>query len=342
VEDFQIDFSLENFEETEDKFIFTAKSITKDFVCEKGLKRLASDSPGKHLVWRHEHPIIPKYKSTHIFGRVLESNVEDGYIVSRYEAYKHTTDHKKAIEDIKLRKKIEKPLSISMRYRQYGKENPTHFDVLEHSLTPTPACKECVVIDIQNERDKMDKEQIEKRIKELEDELTKKDKTLEELESKIVTLEKESETKDEDIKAKDKELEDSKSENDKIVEQLLEFKDKLNEQKDMIDKLNSDLKFKEVEPLINQLVELDGNEMRDLYLMKVKQDFEKGKEFLMERIDELEKRGDVHAVTEDLAETANKAIGDESLEEDEKTRKKRDKSAFANMPIEFFKKRDGE
>ena len=108
VEEFQVDFVLEEIKEEDNRFFFTAKSITKDFICEDGLKRLAHDSPGKHLVWRHEHPLIPKYKSTHIYGTVLESNVKDDGILSKYEVYGHTDEHLKASRIIRERMKLEK------------------------------------------------------------------------------------------------------------------------------------------------------------------------------------------------------------------------------------------
>jgi hypothetical protein len=344
VEDYNIDFALEKIEQENDNFFFLARSITKDFVCEKGLKRLAGDSPGKPLVWRHEHPVIPNYKSTHIYGRVLESNAEEGTILSKYQVYGHTDDHRKIREVIEKRHEIGEPIKISMRFRQYGSDkDPVHFDVIEHSLTPTPACDECKVIDILNESDNMPEEEkkleeVLKEIQELEAQLTKKDKALEELESKIVTLEKQYEEAT-------KEVETEKSEKEKIADQLLEFKDALNELKSKNSKLENDMKFKEVEPLLNTLIELDGEEMKELYEMKARNSlsddkaFEKVKVDFAARIKKLEKES-AHAVPEDLSTTAGSALmKDEELEESKETTLKRDKKAFANMPKEFFEKR---
>lgn len=343
VDEFQVDFVLEDLNEEDDRFIFKARSITKDFVCEAGLERLANDSEGKHVVWRHEHPLIPKFKSTHIYGTVLESNVQDGGITSTYEVYGHTPEHLKARRIISERMELEKPISISMRYRQYGEEDPIHFDVVEHSLTPTPACKDCVALDILNESEKMtDLDEKLKEIEELEKELTKKDKLLEELEGKFVVIEKQLEDLEKESKVKDKELESEKSDKDKITDQILEFKDKLNEQSKIIDELKEQSAMKDVEPLINNLIEVDGKDMADLYWMKATnaykagdKEFEEAKEFLKERAKARE--SEVHPVTTDLDETALKAqkVIDEELE-DPDLAKKRDNRAFANMGKDFY------
>ena len=349
MDDYQVDFALEKIDTENDQFKFIAKSITKDFVCEPGLDRLAKDSPGKHLIWRHEHPIIPKYNSTHIYGRVLESKVDEGAIISTYEVYGHTPEHLKARRDIEKRFEAKEPISISMRYRQYGEKDPIHFDVVEHSLTPTPACKECVALDILNESDNMTKtqEDLMKEIKELEDELTKKDKLYEELESKVVVIEKKLEESIKDIESKETEIETEKSDKDKILEKILELNDKLGKQNTVMDKLQEDIAMKDVEPLINSLVELDGKEMNDIYWMKAKQSYKEGKEAFDEALEFFKKRvsekeSAVHALTTDLDSTAKDAqIKDEELE-DEAMKKKRDDRAFANMPKEFFEKKDGE
>jgi chromosome segregation ATPase len=177
-----------------------------------------------------------------------------------------------------------------------------------------------------------------KEIQELEEQLTKKDKALEELETKIVTLEKQYEEAT-------KEVETEKSEKEKIADQLLEFKDALNELKSKNSKLENDMKFKEVEPLLNTLIELDGEEMKELYEMKARNSlsddkaFEKVKVDFAARIKKLEKES-AHAVPEDLSTTAGSALmKDEELEESKETTLKRDKKAFANMPKEFFEKR---
>lgn len=349
MKDVRIDLSLESFEEDEDTYTFTAKTLTKDFVCEPGLKRLANDSPGKSVVWRHEHPVNPKYTQNHIYGRVLESSVEDGYFISKYQGYKHTKAHKKVLEIIKTRNELKSPLSISIRYRQYGPdENPIHFDVIEHSLTPTPACKECVILDIKNESEIMDEKQIKEKLEQiakLEDELTLKNKTLEQMESKIVSLEEKMVETEEAVETKDKELEVAKTSQKELVEKVLGFNDKLNEQKLMIDKLNEGLKLKELEPLITKLVELDGKNMESLYRMKAKtslikdESFEETKKFFIDRINDRETEVTL-AVPKTLMETALESQIREEEMEDESVGKQRDKRAFANMPKEFFKKGD--
>jgi len=347
---FDADFVLESVNESDGRFIFTAKSMTKDFVCEKGLNRLAEDSKRKHLVWRHEHPLIPKYNSTHIYGTVLESKVTDGTIISTYEVYGHTPEHLKVRDVIRKRFEIHEPIAISMRYRQYGEENPIHYDVVEHSLTPTPACKECRAIEILNESDNMlETEKLAKQIQELEDQLTKKDKTLEELDKKVLKAQGDVEKAMTDIKTKDKALEDAEESKKKITDQFLELKDKLNGQTKLIEKLQEENVMKGLEPLLKDLIELDGKEMETIYREKVLEAYHKAKEksdekifnetlnFLKGRAKKLD--GAAHAVTKTLEEQARESAKAQDFEE-EATKKARDINAFANMPKEFFVKKE--
>ena len=152
MDEFQVDFALEEITEEEGRFFFTARSITKDFVCEPGLDRISGDSSGKHLVWRHEHPIIPKFKTNHIYGTVLESNTKDGEIQSKYEVYGHTEDHLKARQIIKERHELGKPISISVRYRQYERDGDPMWAItaivraprLNRQAAPSRHCLDCV------------------------------------------------------------------------------------------------------------------------------------------------------------------------------------------------------
>jgi len=357
VEYFEIDLKLEEIDESDNRFIFSAMSITKDFVLEKDLPILAKDSIGKHVVWRHEHPLIPKYNSTHIYGRVLESYAKDGGIFSKYEVYGHTSEHLKVRDVIRKRFELADPIKISMRFRQYGEEKPIHYDVVEHSLTPTPACKECRAIEILNESDKMTEKELAKKIQELEEQLTKKDKLLEDMETKVAEVKKEVDEKILELESKNKELENKDKEVDEttkaknvIADQLLEFNDKINEQNKVIDKLQEDNFLKGIAPLMKDLVELDGKEMESIYRDKALEAYRKKDkkiideclEFLKSRSKRLE--GASHAVITTLERQAKDAqIHDEEME-DEATAKFRDKNAFANMSPKFFewKKNRGE
>jgi DNA repair exonuclease SbcCD ATPase subunit len=293
------------------------------------------------VVWRHEHPIIPDFTKTHIYGTVLESEAEEGSILSKYEIYDHTDDHKKVREVIRRRYKLGEPIKISMRFREYSRGgSPIHYDVIEHSLTPTPACPECKMIEFINESDIMpDKtdEQIKaelEKIKALEADLTKKEKLLEDLEVKIVTLEKSITEKDEVLSEKDKVLDEKETERKEILDKLLEINDKFNEQEKVVNELKEARKMDKLMPLVERAVKKDGEIMRSLYIKEAKTN-EKAEEFLLERLKELEKDKPMAEVT-DLRESAEDSIIDEELEE-EPIKNKRDAKAFKNMPPEFKK-----
>lgn len=262
-ETISMDFSLESVEERDGGFFFTARSLSKDFECEDGLKRLARESINKHLVWRHRHPIESQHKENHVYGRVVQARLEGGYIVSTYEVYNHTPDHLAFIEVLKERSNIGDQLGISMHYRKYYNvlNEVIHYDVFEHSGTPFPACESCKTIEIgvktmTNENDKKEKvkkevdENIEtptlevdtklddksldvlKKIGELETMLNDKTKKLEEYKGKIESLELET-------KKKSEELADKNQKTKTVEEQLLELKTEISylKKKPMIDKL---------------------------------------------------------------------------------------------------------
>jgi hypothetical protein len=194
-------------------------------------------------------------------------------------------------------------------------------------------------------------------IQELEEQLTKKDKLLEGYESKlegyatkIQTIEKKLEDEIESSKAKDTKLEDTEKGKEEITEQLLEFKDKMNKQDVVIDKLQEDNFLKGLAPLFDDLIELDGKEMETIYHDKALEAYKSGDEKkLKETIEFLTSRskklvGAAQAITTSLEETSKNAqFRDEELE-DEATKKQRDTNAFKNMPKEFYawKKKRGE
>lgn len=323
----EVGLDIQDFSFEEDKVTFTAKSITKDFVCEPGLRALAKDSVGRSLIWRHEHPM--EYSVQHIYGKILDCRAEDGYMVTKYGVYNHTNEHKKFIDVLKKRDEIGKPLSISLRFRTYYNEmgEAVHFDVFEHSATPTPACKECKIIDLQFEESKMDEKELEEtknEIKKLEQELTKKDKSLEKLETTVEELKSE-------LISKDESLEKATEEKDKLTEKILEFQDKLMEQSKAIKKLEKDREMDEIMPLVNELILEDGNEMQDVYLMVAKDDskpLEERKEFFTKRLEKV--KGQVMAVTETLEETAKKSFQEKELEMSEDEFKAKAKKALTH------------
>lgn len=255
------EFTLESIEEADGRFFFTAKALSKDFECEKGRERLSVDSESKHFIWRHAHPIQEGNEETHIYGRVAEAWLEgaDKEIYAKYEIYGHTPDHLALREAIKERQQTGDPLGVSMRYRKYyiGDE-VLHYDVLEHSGTPFPACTDCKgknfevetmvneKIETENKDEDLDEEDIElaksiKRIDDLEAQLNSKTKILEEISTQIVTLEKEMKSKDKKLDAankteqsledsvKDLMLEVNRLKRKPILDKILEFTPKLAE-----------------------------------------------------------------------------------------------------------------
>lgn len=309
-----MDFTLESIEEKEGKFYFTAKSLSKNFECEDGLKRLAGASLNKHLVWRHRHPIEHQHKENHVYGRVVEARLEDGFIVSTYEVYNHTEDHLAFIEILKERDKLGDPLGISMHYRRYYNmvNEIIHYDVFEHSGTPFPACEACKTIDIGvktmvNEK-KLDKEvkepedkvkeedtdtEILKKITELEGMLNDKTEKLEEYKGKIESLELEMKKKSEEI--------DTKNEETKTVEErVLE--------------LETEISYLKKKPMLDKLLELVKIDDNQLAWLKTQ-----NKEYLTGRYEKAKIEAESKPHTQTLDESADNNINktDEEFEEKE-------------------------
>jgi len=249
------DLNLESVEEADGRFYFTAKALSKDFECEKGRERLANDSKGKHLIWRHQHPVQEGNEETHIYGRVENAWLEgkNKELFAKYEVYGHTPDHLALREDIRERQKSGDPLGISMRYRKYYFDDKIlHYDVFEHSGTPIPQCTDCKTINFEvltMEEEKKPKDEVKEeeediskhleKIEELESQLNSRTKILEEIKTEMVKLEKEINSKDkalEDAEVKEKTMEqtvaDLKLEVERlskkpIVDKILEFNPKI-------------------------------------------------------------------------------------------------------------------
>jgi len=289
--DNKIDLSLESLKENEGKFFFIGEALTQDYECEDGLKALSNKLVNKHFTWRHRHPIEEVHKENHVYGIVRESSVKEKLMV-KVEMYDHTEDHRKLIEDIKLRDFVKNPLSLSMHYRTYFNEEGeiAHYDVFELAGTPYPHCKKCNIIKtgvIKMEKDEKVKPTETKeeegelsealiKIEELEKELDSKTKTLEDLTSKLEVIDKELEEKE----TKEKSLED------RVLE------------------LESTIKFLEIKkPILDKLLEADStiDEKQAAWLKT------EDVSYLKSKLEEALKRAESQIIITELEETAEGA-----------------------------------
>lgn len=306
-----IEFSLELIEERDETFFFTARSLSNNFECEEGLERLARASINKHLVWRHRHPIEDVHKENHVYGRVVQARLEDGYIVSTYEVYNHTKDHLAFIELLKERDKLEDQLGISMHYRRYYNEKNEiiHYDVFEHSGTPFPACESCKTIDIgvktmTNEKnikekpeDKVENEEdpdteILKKIEELEGMLNDKTEKLEEYKVKLESLELEMKKKSEEI---DKKNEETKTVEERVLE------------------LEKEIGYLKKKPILDKLLELVTIDHVQLEWLKNQK-----KDYIQRRYEEAKKEAESKPHTKTIDESADENISKTDKEFEEK------------------------
>ena len=267
------------------------------------------------MVWRHRHPIEDKHKENHIYGRIVEARLEDGYIVSTYEVYNHTADHIAFIEILKEREKIGDTLGISMHYRRYFnmKNEVIHYDVFEHSGTPFPACESCKTIavgvktmtnegtDIKEVKKPEDEikednsdDKILKKIGELEEMLNDKTEKLEAYKGKIESLELE-------MKKKSEEIEDKNNETKSVEERVLELEGEI-----------SYLKKKPILDKILELVKIDDNQLNWLKTQD--------KKYLTGRYEEAKNDAESKPHVKTIDESADQNITktDEEFEENDK------------------------
>lgn len=303
------DLNLESVEEADGRFYFIAKALSKDFECEKGREILATDSKGKHLIWRHQHPVQEGNEETHIYGRIDDAWLEgkDKELFAKYEVYSHTPDHLDLQEVIRERQKSKDPLGISMRYRKYFLDDKIlHYDVLEHSSTPIPMCKDCKTINFEvetmedNEKPKNEvKEEDEeldgslKKIEELEAKLNSKTKILEEIKTEMVKLEKE-------INNKDKALENA------------EVKEKTMEQ--TVSDLTLEVERLKKKPIVDSILELSPRIAKDEKYLGWLKDQEES--YLKEKLEEAKHEAETKPVIKSQEESALEAHkkSDEELE----------------------------
>ena len=240
-----------------------------------------------------------------------DTKLEDGYIVTTYEAYNHTKDHLAFIEVIKERSKAGDPLGISMHYRKYYNDlgKIIHYDVFEHSGTPIPACPTCktlnlgvttMVNEIKEEKEikeevKAEEDDLEilKKITELEGLLNDKTEKLEDYKARVVTLELEMKKKSEEI--------DEKTKASKTVEErVLE--------------LETEISYLKKKPFLDKLLELVDIDKNQIEWLKTQK-----KEYLEERFEEAKLQAESKPHTKTIDESAEDNITktDEEFEEKE-------------------------
>jgi len=289
--DNKIDLSLEKLEEQDGKFYFVGEALTQDYESEDGLKALSEKLVNKHFTWRHRHPIEKVHKENHVYGIVRDSSVKEKLMV-KVEMYDHTEDHRKLIENIKLRDFVNDPLSLSMHYRTYLNEKgeKIHYDVFELAGTPYPHCKECQIIE--TGVIKMTKNEKIEPIEPEEDEV-KLSKALE----KIEELEKE-------LNGKTKAFEDLNCKFEKIDKELEEKENKEKSLEDRVLELESTIKFLETKkPILDKLLEADStiDEKQSAWLKT------ENVSYLKNRLEEALKKAESQIIVTELEETAEKA-----------------------------------
>lgn len=301
--------ALESAMEENGKFFFIARSLSQDFECEEGLKRLSKDSVNKSLIWRHAHPIQEENKKSHIYGRVVDSWVEDGYINSKYEVYGHTPEHLALQELILQRAETKDPLGISMHYRTYSNSEgqKIHYDVFEHSSTPIPACIDCKTTKVGIEtmvNEKKDKKDEKVKSEEKDEELEDEDELDEHLQ-KIKELE-------ELLNSKTAKLEDYQSTITKLENEIESKKESEMTLEDKVNELKDEVEYLKKKPFIDKIYELEKrNSLLDYYKNLSIED-------LKNELEDVKKRVETSIQTKELEESAEDTDVDDNINEDEK------------------------
>jgi len=298
--DSKIDLSLESLDEEDGKFYFIGEALAQSYECEDGLVSLSNKLINKDFTWRHRHPIQEIHKENHVYGVVVESWVKENLMV-KVQLYDHTEDHKKLIEDIKLRDFVKEPLSLSMHYRTYFNEEGDilHYDVFELAGTPYPHCSECQIIKTGVMKMEKDEKIKPEETKEEEAELVKALETIKGLEA--------------DLNSKTKALEEIKSKQEKLDKELEEKEDKEKSLEDRVLELGEKIEFLETKkPILDKLLEADSSiDEKQAQWLKTE-----NVSYLKTRLEEAIKKAESQIVVKELGETAAEAKADKEQEEE--------------------------
>jgi len=257
----------------DDKFFFEARSISEDFACEYVMKILAEQSPGNPLIFRHRHPAGNDSKVIPIFGRVnkswiaLEENKR--FMRSEYRVPLKAPNGKDLEENIIFAKWVEKsanesdPVGISLQYTVKYENGVAYWaDIVEHTGTHYPACKDCLSVPKSEvvaleDQEKITLDSLEgKTSQELETMLEKLTLEKGELEEKIVALENDLEGAHEEKKNLEASISSEQSTRvllEKLSKDFTVLKRKFEEQAAELVFERSDEK-----KLIDAIVELEG------------------------------------------------------------------------------------
>jgi len=221
-----------------------ARGITSDHIDFDLLEKYKDNLLNTKLIWRHLHPADKKNPvQSPIYGYLRDYRIEtreDGKkeLICKFEVF-GIFDYQKQLQDfIKETFSAGKPLGVSARFFIFGnseKKNDKLLHIEEFSITPVPACDECVILSIQKEE-------------EVKEEMTDVDEK--ELEAVIAAL--------------DKKLEDKIAKISELEEKLEEQNNTIRELKIELDKKEKEIEFlNEKKPLIEKILELTEFENED-------------------------------------------------------------------------------
>lgn len=242
--------------------LLRATSLTTDFLPEKWLNELASDSYNNRVNWRHfDAEVGGRFYGRNIFNRVIDGtgkNEGKKVIDSFYRIFggPEGSYNDKMQRYIKLKQEHGHPVGISKSFivNKCPKNGEiTRVFALEDSITYIPQCKTCNI----NEVYKMEANDLEikeKEIKKLQDDLNSAKLQLEEKDTAFDAMKAQVEKLEADIKSRD--------------DQKKTLEDKIVELSDSIKKLETDMKEEKRAPYIKRYEELET----DKYLFSIIKD----------------------------------------------------------------------
>lgn len=254
------DFLRDKLEEGD--MLLYAKSLHNKFLPEPWQSKLAKDSVGNPVLYRHKSPENPEDRGD-VFGRNLHEEVkDDGFSHTYYRIFGGKPDG----PELKLQKLIKKqleagdPIGLSKGFITKSENGEIYRVIaLEDSITYKPACSQCttqeVLIQMEN------KEKLEEEIKKLQKELDNhklqlesKDKELtntQKIKSEFETRLKELEGK---VEAEEKAVVATKTEKEQLEDKLIKLSDEFVAFQKKVE-LEREISVKQ--PVINKLYELE-------------------------------------------------------------------------------------
>lgn len=244
--------------------VVKARSLHKKFLPEPYLTKLAEDSVNQRVLWRHRDPENPEDRGR-VYGRVLKAEAKDDFIESYYRIFGGSEDSPEAKiqELIKSQLEAGDPIGISKGYLTQSDKNGTKRVLsLEDSITYKPACKACKTEEVITQME----EDLDKKIKKLQEELNDTKLQLEEKEAQESKYKEKLDELEAKVETKESTIEEERDKVNKMEDKKTQLEDKLLKLSEEFQEFKAQKEAEKRKPLIDEIFKYEQSEiLKDVY-----------------------------------------------------------------------------